>query len=83
VSFIGSYLPFAKTKAEREQAGDPRLSIPERYAGREQYLGLFAEAAMQAVPRPLLGSGGSRLGDGTRRPGVGAGDEVINAESFQ
>lgn len=49
MSFIGSYLPFAKTKAEREQAGDPRLSIPERYAGREQYLGLFAEAAMQAV----------------------------------
>ena len=25
------------------------LSIPEPYAGREQYLGLFAEAAMQAV----------------------------------
>ena len=49
MSFIGSYLPFAKTKAEREHAGDPRLSIPERYVGREQYLGLFSEAAMQAV----------------------------------
>ena len=49
VSFVGSYLPFAKTKADRERAGDPRPSIAERYAGREQYLGLFAEAAMQSV----------------------------------
>ena len=29
--FAGSYIPFAKTKAEREAAGDPRPSIEERY----------------------------------------------------
>jgi hypothetical protein len=28
---VGSYLPFPKTKAEREATGDPRKSIAERY----------------------------------------------------
>ena len=28
---IGSYIPFARTKADRDRAGDPRLSIEERY----------------------------------------------------
>lgn len=27
----GSFIPFAETKAEREAAGDPRLSLEERY----------------------------------------------------
>ena len=49
VSFIGSYIPFAKTKADREKAGDPRPSVAERYTGREQYLGRFTEAALQAI----------------------------------
>ena len=38
VSFEGSYIPFAKTKAERERAGDPRRSIAERYANEADYL---------------------------------------------
>jgi hypothetical protein len=37
-SFVGSTLPFAKTKAERERTGDPRLSIAERYRNRDDYL---------------------------------------------
>ena len=37
-SFVGSTLPFAKTKAEREKTGDPRPSIAERYHGRDDYL---------------------------------------------
>jgi hypothetical protein len=49
VDFTGSYIPFAKTKAERERAGDPRLSIEERYASREQYLGKITEAALKLV----------------------------------
>jgi hypothetical protein len=49
VSFIGSYIPFAKTRAERDGAGDPRLSIAERYQGRDQYLGLYAQAAIQLI----------------------------------
>ncbi len=45
VSFLGSYLPFAKTKREREASGDPRLSIEERYRSREDYLERFGAAA--------------------------------------
>jgi hypothetical protein len=49
VDFAGSYLPFAKTKAERERAGDPRLSLEERYLNRAHYLGLVTEAALKLV----------------------------------
>jgi hypothetical protein len=45
----GSYIPFPRTKAERERTGDPRLSIEERYKSRAEYLGLYAEAAMQLI----------------------------------
>ncbi|HWA95948.1 MAG TPA: alpha/beta hydrolase domain-containing protein [Terracidiphilus sp.] len=48
VSFEGSFLPFARTKAEREKAGDPRLSIAERYSGRSEYLRKF-DAAVDAL----------------------------------
>ena len=53
-SFLGSFIPFAKTPAERKESGDPRLSISERYASREQYLGKFAEAAMTLVHQRFL-----------------------------
>ena len=45
----GSYLPFAKTRAERLVAGDPRPSIEERYRDREHYLGQFSRAAAALV----------------------------------
>jgi hypothetical protein len=45
VSLLGSYVPFARTKAEREQRRDPRLSIEERYASRERYASLAREVA--------------------------------------
>ena len=35
---LGSYMPFAATKAERMATKDPRLSIEERYAGKDDYL---------------------------------------------
>ena len=35
---VGSFEPFASTRAEREKSGDPRRSIEERYANREDYL---------------------------------------------
>jgi hypothetical protein len=38
MQMMGSTLPFARTRAERERSGDPRLSIEERYASREAYL---------------------------------------------
>ena len=33
----GSTIPFAATREEREESGDPRLSIEERYADRNDY----------------------------------------------
>ncbi len=44
VSFEGSYIPFARTASERRKARDPRKSIEERYAGREDYLERFGHA---------------------------------------
>jgi hypothetical protein len=49
LDFTGSYLPFAKTKADRDRLADPRLSIEERYPSREQYLGMITEAALKLV----------------------------------
>jgi hypothetical protein len=35
----GSFIPFAKTRAERTASGDPRLSLEERYPTHEAYVG--------------------------------------------
>jgi hypothetical protein len=48
-SMKGSYVPFARTKAQRETANDPRPSIAERYAGREEYLGKVGEAGLKLI----------------------------------
>lgn len=45
VSMAGSYIPFATTKAERQKNHDPRLSIEERYNGREDYVRRVQAAA--------------------------------------
>jgi len=49
VSFLGSFIPFDRTAADHAKSGDPRLSIDERYASREQYMGKFAEAAQKLI----------------------------------
>jgi hypothetical protein len=43
--FYGSTFPFVKTKEQRVAAHDPRLSIAERYANREDYLKRASAAA--------------------------------------
>jgi hypothetical protein len=43
--FAGATLPFARTRGDRERAGDPRPSIAERYASREDYLARVRDAA--------------------------------------
>jgi hypothetical protein len=53
-SLQGSWIPFALTKAEREKSGDPRLSIDERYSGREAYLQAFEAAARKLVSAGFL-----------------------------
>ena len=50
VALAGSYVPFRATRAEREAAGDPRLSIEERYASREAFLD-----QVEAAGRALVG----------------------------
>jgi hypothetical protein len=54
VSFVGSYVPLPATRAERERAGDPRLSLEERYGTAERYLGLYAEAALRQIRNRFL-----------------------------
>lgn len=54
ISFEGSYIAFAKTAAEREITHDPRKSIAERYAGREDYLRRYAAAVDELVKQRWL-----------------------------
>jgi hypothetical protein len=54
VGNVGSYIPFARTRAERERTGDPRLAIEERYQSRAHYLDLYAEVALQLVKEGYL-----------------------------
>ena len=49
VDFAGSFIPFARTKAERERTNDPRLSIAERYGDREHYLEQIKQAALGLI----------------------------------
>ena len=53
--FAGATLPFARTRADREAAGDPRPAIAERYPSREDYLARVGAAArVLAAERYLL-----------------------------
>jgi hypothetical protein len=48
-AFVGSYIPFARTAEDRKKSGDPRKSIAERYANREDYLARFTKALDELV----------------------------------
>ncbi len=48
-NMVGSFFPLPRTKAERETGNDPRLSIQERYASREDYLARIEAAAQELV----------------------------------
>ena len=61
---LGSYVPFARTKADRDRTHDPRPSIEERYPSRERYLALVQEAGASLVKdRYLLPDDLQRLVD--------------------
>ena len=53
-SMVGSYIPFARTRAEREGGKDPRASVEERYGSRAEYMGRLAEAGMKLISDGLL-----------------------------
>lgn len=50
----GSYLPFAKTRQERTDRGDPRPSIEERYGSRARYVRLVALACQRLLEERLI-----------------------------
>jgi hypothetical protein len=51
---VGSFEPFSLTKEQRERSGDARLSIGERYAGRQDYLDRVRHAADDLVRQRFL-----------------------------
>jgi len=50
----GSYIPFAKTKAERLASGDPRKSLEERYKDHEGYVKAVEKAARKLINEGFL-----------------------------
>jgi hypothetical protein len=50
----GSFIAFARSKSEREAAGDPRLSLEERYGSRANYVERVKAAADALVAERLL-----------------------------
>jgi hypothetical protein len=50
----GSFIAFARTKVEREAAGDPRPSLAERYGSRAAYVAKVEAAAAALVAERLL-----------------------------
>ncbi|MEE2636769.1 MAG: alpha/beta hydrolase domain-containing protein [Acidobacteriota bacterium] len=53
-STTGSFIPFAKTRAERQTAGDARLSLEERYPSRHAYTERVHDAVTQLRDERLL-----------------------------
>ena len=50
----GAWVPFAKTKAAREAANDPRLSLEERYASKEEYLTKVKAVVQKLIEERLM-----------------------------
>jgi hypothetical protein len=50
----GAWVPFAKTKAEREAVNDPRLSLEERYANKAAYLDQVKVAVQKLIEQRFL-----------------------------
>jgi hypothetical protein len=50
----GSFIPFARTRSEREAAGDPRPSLEERYGNLDAYVAKVKAAAEALLAERLL-----------------------------
>lgn len=53
-NYVGGMLPFARTRAERLQQQDPRLSLEERYGDHAGYVAAVQKAAAHAVAQGFL-----------------------------
>ena len=51
---VGSFIPFPLTAEERKTSGDARLSIAERYSGRNDYIEKVRASVQTLVARRLL-----------------------------
>jgi hypothetical protein len=51
---LGSYIPFPRTRAEREASGDSRLSLEERYRDVDDYLARVRAAAGELVRQRFM-----------------------------
>ena len=50
----GQYIPFPKSKADRMNSGDPRLSIQERYASLSDYSSAVERAIDEMIAKRLM-----------------------------
>jgi len=50
----GQYIPFAKTRAERLESDDPRLSLQERYETHDGYVQRVTDASGELMQQRLL-----------------------------
>jgi hypothetical protein len=53
-NYVGGYIPFATTLAERQLTGDPRPSLVERYADHAGYVAAVTQAANNAFAQGYL-----------------------------
>jgi hypothetical protein len=52
--FTGGFIPFARTRAERQNSGDPRPSLEERYGSHAGYVARVKAAAQSLVQQKFL-----------------------------
>ncbi len=53
-NYVGGYIPFATTLAERQATGDPRRSLVERYGDHAGYVAAVTQAANNAFSQGYL-----------------------------
>ncbi|MCB1744031.1 MAG: hypothetical protein KDK91_26900 [Gammaproteobacteria bacterium] len=54
LEYLGASVPFARSRAERDEHADRRASVTERYASRDAYLARVLEAAQTLVEQRYL-----------------------------
>jgi len=68
----GSFIPFAKTKAQRLASGDPRLSLEERYLNHDTYVKKVEQAAKKLMrERFLLKEDAQKIIDAATNSAIG------------
>jgi hypothetical protein len=52
--FLGGFIPFARTRAQRQASGDPRASLEERYGTHQNYVDQVRTVSASQVAARLL-----------------------------